>query len=224
MQMVGDIAGPVDVSRAGAAPLVDENPVVLGHGRACDRGHVRLDPDANDGEVAPDPIPVGQHHRLQPLGPLERGNLRSGEQPDALGAVNPADQGAELLAEDPLQRVPARKDRGDLDPELGQGGRHLAADEPHAHHHRTPSRHGLMPDRVALGHRPQVVDSGQLGPGNLQPPVPSSRRDQELPVRQVPARAEGQLGAAGSTATTESVRSSTSLASYQPLRSPSDRR
>src|SRR4030095_15219728 len=51
----------------------------------------------------------------------------------------PADQGAERLAEDPLQRVPAGKDRGDLHPELGQGGRHLAADEPHAHHHRTPS-------------------------------------------------------------------------------------
>jgi hypothetical protein len=122
-----------------------------------------------------------------------RGNLRSGEQPDAVGAVNPADQGAELLAEDPLQRVPAGKDRGDLHPELGQGGRHLAADESHAHHHRTPARHDLVLDRVALGHRPQVVDSGQLGPGNLQPPVPSSRRDQELPVLQVPARAEGQL-------------------------------
>jgi len=107
--------------------------------------------------------------------------------------VNPADQCAELLAEDPLQRVAAGKDGGDLHPELGQGGRHLAADEPHAHHHRTPSRHGLVLDRVALGHRPQVVDAGQLGPGNLQPPVPSSRRDQELPVLQVPARAEGQL-------------------------------
>ena len=111
---------------------------------ARDRGHVRLDPDAHDGEVALDPLLVGQHRRLQPFGPLERGDLRAGEQPDALGAVDPADQCAELLAEDPFQRVLAGKDCGDLQlRELGQGGRHLAADEPHAHHQRTPSRHGL---------------------------------------------------------------------------------
>ena len=91
---------------------------MLGHGRARDRGHVRLDPDAYDGEVAPDPLPSASTAASQP-GPLG-GDLRAGEQPDALGAVDPADQCAELLAEDPFQRVPAGKDRGDLHPELGQ--------------------------------------------------------------------------------------------------------
>ena len=95
--MVGDIAGPVDVSRAGAAALVDQDPVVLGHGCARDGRHLGIDPHADDGEVAGDPIPVGQHHRLQPLGSLERGDLRSGQQPDAVSAVDPADQLAETI-------------------------------------------------------------------------------------------------------------------------------
>jgi hypothetical protein len=123
---------------------------------------------------------------------VERHDLGSGEQPDPVRAVNMTDEGAELFAQDPFQRVPARKDRGDLHAELCQGSGHLAADEPHAHHHRAPSGLGFALDGVALRNRAQVVDPWQLGPGKLQPAVASSRRDQQLLVCQFPPGPQGQ--------------------------------
>jgi Lyase len=188
VEMVGDVASRVDVSRAGAAQLIDKDAVLLGHRGPRDGRHVGLDPHADDGKVAPDALPVGGHHRRQPLGPLERGHPGSSQQPDPVRAVNRTDQCAGLLAQDPVQRVSRRKNGGYPDPELGQGGRHLAADETHAHHYCALAHCGFALDRVALGHRPQIVDPGQVGPGNAQPPVPSSCREQDLLVFQLPAR------------------------------------
>jgi hypothetical protein len=39
-------------------------------------------PTPTTGKVARDPVTVGDHHRLQPLGPFKRSNLSPGEQPD----------------------------------------------------------------------------------------------------------------------------------------------
>ena len=101
------------------------------------------------------------------------------------------DQRADLPAKDVFQRGPSREDRGHLHPELGQRGRHLAPDEPHAHDDRAPARHRLALDRVAVGHRAQIVDPGQLGPGNPEPAVPASGGDQELAVARVPRPSPG---------------------------------
>ena len=90
-----------------------------------------------------------------------------------------------------LQRGPAREDRGHLDAELSQRGRHLAADESHADDDRAPASRRLLLDRVALGHRAQVVDPGQAGPGNREPPVPPSGGDQDLLVGEFLARVQG---------------------------------
>ena len=44
-----------------------------------DAGHLGIDPHPDDGEVACDPFPVGQHHRLESLGPFEPDDLGSGQ-------------------------------------------------------------------------------------------------------------------------------------------------
>jgi hypothetical protein len=83
--------------------------------------------------------------------PFERGHLISGRrQLNSVRAVDGADQRAELFAKDPVQRGSSGKDRGHVNPELRQLGRHLATDEPRAHHDRAPVR---LLDRVALGRR-----------------------------------------------------------------------
>ena len=115
------------------------------------------------------------HDGLEAFGALERGDLLAGPQVDAVRLVEGADQPADLAAQDPLQRDLAGEDHGDPDPELGQRGRDLAADEPRAHHDRVPARYRLPLDRVALGLRAQVAEPGQAGSGTvsfrLRPPV-----------------------------------------------------
>jgi hypothetical protein len=59
--------------------------------------------------------------------------------------------------------------------------------KPHAHHDGAASGAGFGLDRVGLGHLPQVVDAGQLGAADLQPPVPGSRRDERLLILELPA-------------------------------------
>ena len=106
--------------------------------------------------------------------------------------MNPDDQRAGLVAQDPFQRVCPWEDRRDLHPELGEGGGYLAADEPHAHHDRAPARLRLALDRIAFGDRPQVVDAWQLSAGYPQRPVLSAGRDQDLLIAQFLSRRQGQ--------------------------------
>jgi transaldolase len=129
VRVVGDVAGRVDVGRAGPALLVDQDPVLLRDRRSRRSRRIGLDPHAADGEVAADPLPVGGHDPGQPLLPLERGDTVAGQEPHAVRAVDRGDQRADLLTEHPLQRVLRRVDGADLDAELRQGGRHLAANE-----------------------------------------------------------------------------------------------
>ena len=185
--MVCHVTGRVDVGGAGPAQLVGQDPVLL---RDRDVRDVRFYPDARHGEIARDTLSGRGHDRLQAFGPFEAGDLVSGQQLDAVRAVDGANQGADLAAQDRLQRGPAREDRGHPDAQLGQRGRHLAADEPHANDDRAPARRRLSLDRIALGHRAQVVDPGQPGPGNAEPPVPSARGDQDLLVSEFFARAQ----------------------------------
>jgi hypothetical protein len=192
MELVGDVAGGVDVSGAGAAELVHQDAVLLLHRRREGR-HVGLDPDADDCEIALNPVAVGGHGGLHALGPFEGGDVSFGQQLGAFRAVKPADHRADLLAQNPFKGYALREGRGHPNPELRQGGRDLAADEAHAQDHRVAIRHSLALDRIALGHRSKLVDSGQLGPGDVEPPVPAARGDQNLLVLDLLARLEDHL-------------------------------
>ena len=52
-------------------------------------------------------------------------------------------------------------------------------------------RHRLPLDRVALGHRAQVVNPGQFGSGDFEPPVTPSGSDQNLLVGELFAGVQG---------------------------------
>jgi len=145
--------------------------------------------------------------------------------------VDGADQRADLSAQDPVQRGPAGKDRSHPNPSCRQRGRHLATDEPHADHDRAPARRRLLLDRVALGHRAQIVDPGQLGPANPEPPVTRSGGYEDLLVADLLARAEDDRMRGRIDAATLALRTSTPCSAYQPAgltyqpsRSSSDRR
>jgi hypothetical protein len=128
--------------------------------RDRDTRDVGLHADAHHGEITPDAATGSGHDPFHAFGALEGGDLVCGQQLDAVRAVKGADQRAYLAAEDRLQRGPAREDRGNPHSELPQRGRYLAADESHAHDDRAPARHRLPLDRVAFGHRAQIVNPG----------------------------------------------------------------
>ena len=92
--------------------------------------------------------------------------------------------------------------------------------------------HGLALDRIALGHRAKLVDPGQLGARDVEPPVPPARGDQDLLVLDLLARVQDHLVRGGiDRDNVDSASLSTSCSSYQsagltyqPSRSSSDRR
>src|SRR5262249_42065330 len=153
VEVVRHVTGGVHPGCAGLAELVGEDPVLLRDRDGRDAG---LDADAHHGEIARDAVAVGGHDRFQALGALEGGDPASGQQLDAVRAVDGAHQRADLATQHRLQRRPARKDRGHPDSELGQRGRYLGPDESHADDDRVPARQGFLLDRVAFGHRAQV--------------------------------------------------------------------
>src|ERR1022692_4354676 len=190
MKMVRDIPGGIDVGGAGPAQFVDQNTVILRDGLPCDGRDLGLNPDTSHGEVACHPDAASGRDRLQPLGPFERGNLVSGEQLNAVRAVNGTEYSSDFPAQHPLKGESAGKDGGHVHPELRQRGRHLGADEAHAHYYRAPTRHGFALDRLALSDRAQVVEARQVSPRKLEPPVPSTRGYKDLLVLQLLTRAE----------------------------------
>ena len=229
VELVRYVTGRVDVGRAGPAELVGQDPVL-----PVDR-HVReggLDADAGHGEVAGDAVTGCGHDGLEPFGPLERGDLRAGPQVDAVRLVEGGDQRADLAAQDPVQRDLAGEDQGDPDPELGQRGRDLAADEPRAHHDRVPTRYRLPLDRVALGLRAQVMEPGQAGSRDREPPVASAGGDQDLGIAEFLARVQGDRVRGGIDGRHDGSMTTVDLVvvvpaaglTYQPARSSSDRR
>ena len=97
---------------------------------------------------------------------------------------------ADLLAQNPFERHAPGKTAVTPNPELRQRRSHLAADEPHPDDHRVPARDGLVLDRIALGDRAKVMDSGQVGPRDVKPPVAAAGGDQELLIWSSCARVE----------------------------------
>src|SRR5262245_50767669 len=116
--MVRDVAGGVDAGCAGPAAFVDENAVVLGDRLACDGRHDWFDPDTSHGEVAGHPDATSSSDRLQPVCPLEPGNVMAREQIDPAGAMDSIHERADFPAQHPLERESAGKDGGHVHPEL----------------------------------------------------------------------------------------------------------
>ena len=77
--------------------------------------------------------------------------------------MQPGHQLADLLAEHRRQRRRLRLDQHDVDAELAQARRHLAADEAGADDHGVPGRAGVLAQRQALVERPQHADALEVG-------------------------------------------------------------
>ncbi len=120
MQVVCDVAGSVDIGRAGPTALVDQHPVGLLNGLTPEARDLRLDPDARDDEVAGHPEPAGGQGGLDALGAFEPDDLLLASQLDALALVDGEERCAERLAQHLLQRRRLGKDRRDPNPELRQ--------------------------------------------------------------------------------------------------------
>src|SRR5215469_5833729 len=91
-------------------------------------------------------------------------------------------QRADLGPEYAFERILAREDRGDLYAQLRQRRRDLTADEAHADYDRPPTRHSVSLNRIAFGHRPQIVHSRQICPRHLKPSITPTGREQHLLV------------------------------------------
>ena len=123
--------------------------------------------DADDDEIGVEFGAVGQHHLLDVLGSADLGDPDAAAHVDALGAVQPGHQRADLLAEHRRQRCRLRLHQDDVDAQLAQAGRHLAADEPGADDDRVPRRAGLA--RAAPGSRRTTAARGcPAGPGTTE--------------------------------------------------------
>ena len=83
----------------------------------------RARPDADDDEIGVEFGAVGEHDLLDVVGPADVGHPDAAAHVDALGAVQPGHQLADLLAEHRRQRLPAAVPPDDIHAEL----RRLAA-------------------------------------------------------------------------------------------------
>ena len=144
-----------------------------------------------------DAITVRGHGRLDPIGPLKRGDLSFGQQLDAVPRWN-----APITAPTSLPRTLSR---GTL---WGKAAvtrtpscvREAATSQPMKLMPTTTAcriGHGLALDRVALRHRPKLVDPGQLGPRNVEPPVPPPGGDQDLLILDLLARVQHDVVRSG---------------------------
>jgi len=187
--------------------------------RRSPRGYLGDDADARDDEVAGHPDPAGRHDpRANPVSPPRTEPPRP---PTA--ARTPLPRWMRSISSAPicspttaLQRVLAAEDAGDLDPELREGGCHLASDEAHADDHRAPAGPGLPLDRLTAGlwcagsARPAQVRAGQPERARLAPGGDQQAGRSRVSRPRAPAP---RLCAAASMPVTVAVRRSTSCSS-----------
>ena len=157
-----DVADRPHVRCAGAAVVVAHHAVVDLDAAAVQPVGGRVRADADDDEVGVEFGAVAEHHLLDPVGSADLGHPDAAAHVDALGAVQPRHQLADLLAEHRRQRRRLRFHQHDVDAHAAQAGRHLAADEPGADDDRAPRGAGLLAQRQALVERPQHVDALEI--------------------------------------------------------------
>ena len=92
-------------------------------------------PTPDDDEVAGHADTIGGHDRLHAVVSFKPSDLILAAQLDAVLAVDRAERCADLVAQHPFERRLLGKYGGHPNPELRQGGGHLATDEPHPHDH-----------------------------------------------------------------------------------------
>ncbi len=130
--VVRDVARGEHLGRGGPERGVDLDPT---RPRRQPAGHRQLDvghgPDADDREVALQPLPLRGDDGLDPAVALEPIERVPEEHLHSVVAVQALDRPADLRAEHPLQGSLERLHRRYVDPEVAQGGRHLTTDEAH---------------------------------------------------------------------------------------------
>ena len=90
--------------------------------------------------------------------------------------------------EHPGQRHRVPLDRGDLDPHLAQGGRHLGADEAQSQHHRAAPGCGRGTDPVAILDSAELKDPGKIAARRRQRPVaPPGGHEEPVVGHRIPA-------------------------------------
>ena len=148
---------------------------------------------ADQDQVALDGAAFVDHDRLDPAVAAEGGDPGAEGEPDAVVGVQVAVDASDLGAEHPSQRDGVRADQGDVPAELAQGGGGLAADPAGPHHHNVlgPSRGGG--EHVAVLAGAQVVDAGQVRPGQWQAARGGAGGQQEPLVADALARGQLQL-------------------------------
>jgi len=169
--MVGDVARREDAGHVRPAELVDDDAVVDPDTGSRDHLGRGLDPEPEHRQIALDAAAVLRDHALDAADPLERRHGVAQDQIDPVIAMEPLDDGADLRAERPVERGLERLDRDDLEAALAHRRRDLGADEPHADHDGAAAARDRVADAIGVGHRAQVVDTGQVEPGNREPPV-----------------------------------------------------
>ena len=192
--MVGvrDVAGGEHARHAGAQPIVDEDPVVDGEPRVRGQLRARLDPDADDHEVAFEHAAVAGPDPLHRAPALEGLHAVAEQQLDALVGVHVAVHGAQLGAEHPLERHRDLIDERDLQPALAGGGGDLGPDPAGADHDNRPAAVEPRAERVGVRHRAQGEHALQIGAGDAEPARLGARGQQERVVFQRLAAVEGQ--------------------------------
>ena len=101
---VGDVAGGEHAGRGGPQVLVDQDPVVDLQAGVGSEPSPRLHADADDDEVALDDTTVAGAHALDGPSPSKASTLCLHQHRDAVLDVEVAIDGADLDAQDPLQR------------------------------------------------------------------------------------------------------------------------
>lgn len=176
----GHVAGSVDPRGAGLEVLVHHDAVVeieAGGGGELGPG---FDPDAGDDEIGGENLALDGAHPLDGVVAHEGVDRGVGVELDAVVGVQVPANGADLGAEDALERRGHRVDEDDLDAELAGGGGHLRADPTGADHGQPTGRGQGGAEPVAVLHRSQVVDTVESDPGTFRrrgrAPVASSNR------------------------------------------------
>ena len=120
MIMVGAVARGVHAGDGGAAPGVHEDPVVEVHRGVHQRIQVGFDPRSHHRELALDSAPAPGDHVLQHTVALESDRAVRGQQLHALLAMDRAENGADLSAQDSLERRLLAEHGGHAQPQLAQ--------------------------------------------------------------------------------------------------------
>lgn len=184
MPGVHDVVRGEDRGVAGALMLVDEDAAAqLESGR---RGELRPrhHADADDDDVAVDPLAAGRAHPLDGPVPLDRRQARAEAQVDAVVTVQVAVDPADLRSEDTLERHLRRLEHRHLEPPLPQRRRDLRADPAGADDDRLAAQRHPPPDLLDVAEVAQVQHPVEVRARHRQPPRLGPRGEQQPVVPQ----------------------------------------